>query len=81
MMFLMNHDIMMNHDISTSPPPCYSPFRWLMWGERPLNAIQYKGFTQVFVENQALTMAGPEYNLIKSHHPPELEIEAQVKRQ
>lgn len=43
MMLLINHDTMMNCVISTSPPPCYSPFQWLMWGERPLNA----GFTQV----------------------------------
>lgn len=33
------------------------------------------------MKDQAPTMAGPEYNLIKSCRPPELEIEAQVKRQ
>lgn len=37
MMLLINH-IMMNHVITTSPPPCYSPSQWLTWGKRPLNA-------------------------------------------
>lgn len=35
---------------------------------------------QVLVKDQAPTTAGPEYNLIKSCHPPELEIEAHIKR-